>query len=663
MGEAASHLVRCRAARKTPRDATRRLPRGVLASSGQREARVKRSRRVRTIGLLLFSAWMARPVASADRLTVEQIVARCADALGGAGRIGAVETLRFRIIHPDQQVPVTTEIKRPNRIRSEAGYILVFNGSRAGFLKGAPPVDGQDPGPQLVEAESWRDFEVDIAFLFPAFFDYPAELMGQETVDGKTFHKLGVTLPMGIRMTYLLDANTFLPRIITADIPYQGRVFHPERAVGDYQETAGLLFPRSFTSTGWGPPGRAAITSAEVNIPLGNERFEMPEEREGGGAHPGPARDTLPFSLDHNRLIVEARVSRPDGTIRSARAWVDTGNQYLLLSEDLARDLGIECSGLRLPGEPPTADSESAAPPICLGNMPLETGGIGVRVIRGAGIHPGVPADMGLPANALLGRHVVFDYPSRLLTVARPGTQEPRGISIPCRIHPTTGLLYLSATMDGESVPVGVDTGSAGTWISDALTDAWRLRHPEWPHATGAAGSANFWGYDFEAVGDLMRLPRIGIGPLTLTDVAVLGLDRRLFHWYSGKSAGPVAGFLGGNVLKGFRLEIDFPGGMTYWEEGPRPLPADLDTVGFTLRRDPDGGFTVVGVVSKEDGPVLQGVLPGDRLLRVDSFATQGELMGAVAEALRGGPGETRTLILERGGQEFCVEAIVTRLP
>ena len=210
---------------------------------------------------------------------------------------------------------------------------------------------------------------------------------------------------------------------------------------------------------------------------------------------------------------------------------------------------------------------------------------------------------------------------------------------------------------------MGVDTGSCGTWVSAALTGAWQARHPDWPQAIGAVGSANFWGFDFETEGVLMRLPEMGIGPLHAAGVGVLGLDPRLFQWYSKKSAGPVEGFIGANVLKGFRIEIDFPRSMTYWEAGPQPDPPDLDIVGLTLRPEADGGFSVAGVVVKDGKPAVEGVQPGDRLICVDELESAGALMGTVVDALRGKPGAVRTLVIEREGERLTVETEVARFP
>ena len=198
---------------------------------------------------------------------------------------------------------------------------------------------------------------------------------------------------------------------------------------------------------------------------------------------------TVPFVLEHNRAIVELEFDLPGGGVRKAATWVDTGNQYISLSEPLARDLGLDVSGLTA-GER-SVDFDTPELSARLGGLPLRDEGVTTRAHNREIIRPGVSAEVNLPAAVFRGDHVVFDYAARRLTVARPGVLEPRGVAVPCKVNPETGLLMIEATVDGEIVPLGIDTGSAGTWISETLAAEWRARHPEWPHATGAAGSAN----------------------------------------------------------------------------------------------------------------------------------------------------------------------------
>jgi hypothetical protein len=375
-----------------------------------------------------------------------------------------------------------------------------------------------------------------------------------------------------------------------------------------------------------------------------------------------PPSSTVPLALDHNRMTVEVEFPHAAGGVRRARAWVDTGGTDLLVSESLARDLGIEVPA------PLAADravpSPSRAPVMRVGSVTLDTEGMTVAVRAGRVALPGIRAECTIAPRCLRRLHVVFDYPARRLTLARPGVLKPEGTGVPCRVNPDTGLFMIETVVNGERVTLGVDNGSAGTWVSDTLTAAWLVRHADWSYATGAAGSTNFFGFPFETRGTLMRMPAIAVGAAApVPDVAVLGLPQELFDWYSRKSAGTVVGFLGGDFIARFRLEVDFPGQMTWWRPGPAPAKRDLDVVGLTIRPESDGSFTVAGVVSRNGKPMVEGVQPNDRLLRVDGLDVTNVPMGTVIDALRGAPGATRTLVIERAGRRITVPATVVRLP
>jgi len=290
---------------------------------------------------------------------------------------------------------------------------------------------------------------------------------------------------------------------------------------------------------------------------------------------------------------------------------------------------------------------------------------------------PGMPYSLGskpeveavLAAGVLRNFEVVIDYRRRTLTLAHPGTVAPRGIAVPFRLNEETGLIAIDATIDGRSYPVTIDNGSAYTWFRQDSAMRWLRRHPEWERGKGAVGPSNMMmsGDGAEASGILLRIPKIEIGPLTLTNVGALGAGRGrgatpglgLFDWYSTKNAVPVIGWIGGNVLEGFRLTIDYRRRTIYWQKQTDADTSELDAVGLTLQSQ-NHEYIVSTIATKNGRPTVAGVVPGDKLVRVGNLETATARSGALFRAMHGKPGEIRTLILERAGHRFSVPATVT---
>ncbi|MEW5981099.1 MAG: hypothetical protein AB1806_01860 [Acidobacteriota bacterium] len=203
-----------------------------------------------------------------------------AQAMGGVGRVDDVKTLRIRMVYPDHEYPVVTELRRPNRMRTEGvgRYVLVFDGKRGAFLVRPPAADGAPQAPGLIDSEQLKDLELDIAFLFPAFFDHPSEYLGREATEGGETHKLRVILPLGVRVVYFIDAKSSLPIKVVADVTVEGTDYHPGRVFSDYQDVGGMMYPR--TVAYWWMADKvhtAVVDQVEVNVPLGDDRFTIPE--------------------------------------------------------------------------------------------------------------------------------------------------------------------------------------------------------------------------------------------------------------------------------------------------------------------------------------------------------------------------------------------------
>jgi hypothetical protein len=233
---------------------------------------------MKTIGIaavLAVVAWATSVMGSGIRdqqISAEEIVARSIEALGGAQRIASWETLRIRYRLPDHNGSALQEIRRPNNWRTSSA---VFDGERAARLP--RPGSGGSDEVELIPEDEWKDFEMDVAWFVPAFLDHTAEYTGTDSVVGHQVYKLEVSLPLGARMTYYIDATDFVILKVAADATVHERYFHYERLFSNHRNVDGILFPWAFTYpgrqnqvlTGW-------VEGIEVDVLLPQEHFRIP---------------------------------------------------------------------------------------------------------------------------------------------------------------------------------------------------------------------------------------------------------------------------------------------------------------------------------------------------------------------------------------------------
>jgi PDZ domain len=373
---------------------------------------------------------------------------------------------------------------------------------------------------------------------------------------------------------------------------------------------------------------------------------------------------TVPFIFDDNRIFAQLEFVRPDGTMRKAYAFVDLGTPVMVLDQKLHQELQVDqTSSFRFRVGELEIKVEFFETDTGLGM----TGGDGKRT---------VPVEAILSASVLTNYQVVFDYAKRTLTIAKP-TLEEKGDAIPCRVNEKTGLVSITAEIGGHPYAIALDPGSAYSWVNDSVAKQWTTAHPDWRRGIGAIGEANMQtGTDgAEARAEILRLPEIKLGSLKLRQIGMLGIapqappvppvpgenkvEGNFFDWYSKKAPEPVIGWLGGNVLKDFRVMIDFPRHTTYWEQESDLDPHDLDQVGLTLEKR-NNGYFVAGIAEKAGKETVDGVQVGDKLIQIDDVRVSDATRGAIFAALHGEPGSVRLLMIERGGQRLKVPTKVT---
>lgn len=399
--------------------------------------------------------------------------------------------------------------------------------------------------------------------------------------------------------------------------------------------------------------------------------------------------ETIPFIFDDNRIYAAIGLVKADGTIRPAVAFVDLGDPVPFMSEALALELQlgpdhplrVAIGRMRLA---PYTETVVTTP----GDMG-RTGPNGRRTTT---------VETTLPANILKDYVVTVDYAARRLTLRRGAVTAFDGLPVACEVNPVTGLVSVRGWVGDHPYAMAIDFGSAYTWFRADTVRVWTQQHPSWRRGRGAVGEANMQSGPAEPTGTIVRIPELRLGNLRVEQVGLIGIAppappfsptpprarsgvvtvirfadaiRRPEHagsdttrgdefdWYSGKTPGPVIGWIGGNVLKRYRLTIDYPHHRTWWAQQRGPDDHELDQVGVTLQDD-SGGFIVSGIAERDGKPTTPGITVGDRLLRIDGVAIDSMTRGAIFDALHGTVGAVKQLTVRRRGTTLTVPAHVT---
>jgi predicted aspartyl protease len=286
-------------------------------------------------------------------------------------------------------------------------------------------------------------------------------------------------------------------------------------------------------------------------------------------AKPEPPRAadqaTVPLHVEGNRPYIDVTFRKASGATHTARFLVDSGGGGFLLTEPLARELGLAL------GETIDENGEKLAKTTSpvnafIGSLPIQLNPERIYILIGSHniVPPVAPghADGMLPGHVLARYHVVFDYPAATFTIARPGVLAPRGTAIAMPVSSESGFPRTELQVEGTTHGFLLDTGASFTMVSDALLKAWGSAHADWKRYPGAYGdAATLGGQTLET----MFVPRATWGPKPLTEVGVTSQHEGVFEkWMSSMMTAPIVGALGGNVLSHLRVELDYPDQKLY---------------------------------------------------------------------------------------------------
>jgi len=249
------------------------------------------------------AAAAARPGASKEGLTAEEVVAKNIQARGGIEKIRGVKTLRMTgtMLVGEDRLPTTIEWKRPSSTRWEfeaddQTAIQVFDGKNGWTLM---PFEG-NTDPEPMSSAELEDIALQ-ADLDGPLVDAEAkgnkiELLGKDDAEGRAAWKLKVTRKNGETRFVYIDAETFLQTLTITNRTVDGRNIEIKSVIDDYRGVDGLQLPHSFDATAPGMPQGQSLrfSKAEVNVPIDDSRFQKPSVKRPGSPTPRPDDDRAP---------------------------------------------------------------------------------------------------------------------------------------------------------------------------------------------------------------------------------------------------------------------------------------------------------------------------------------------------------------------------------
>ena len=260
--------------------------------------------------------------------------------------------------------------------------------------------------------------------------------------------------------------------------------------------------------------------------------------------HPAPKkigtvdRVTVPLVLEGDRPFVDLIFARANGTVRSARFLVDTGADAFYMTEALAHDVDLQWGDLvRAESGDAIREVAPVTTPVqaFAGEFPLDLEAAAPTVLLKSedALEGEAHADGILPGRLLCQYHVVLDYPAGSMTLSRAGVIAPIGEPMSMPVSAALGLARTEVEVGGSRYGFLIETGAPRTRVSTATLASWGAHD----------GTATLrW------------------GTIELPDQALDSDSTRVFKdEISPRMTSSVVGALASDLLKRFRVDLDYP--------------------------------------------------------------------------------------------------------
>ena len=238
---------------------------------------------VRKLSLILAVSLLAPAISLAQ--TVDEVIAKNVQALGGMDKLKSVNTL---VVHGKIQIQgfeaqFLERNKRDNRVREEVSIqgmaqVQAYDGKGGWTIN---PFSGRRDA-ELMSDDDAKSLQVDADIDGP-LVDYKekghkAELVGHDSVEGTDCYKIKLTLKNGDIRYYYIDTDSFMELKLETQTTIRGTIQEGETYFGDYEKVNGIYYPFAFESGQKVDTNRVKYTieKVEQNVPIDDSVFAVP---------------------------------------------------------------------------------------------------------------------------------------------------------------------------------------------------------------------------------------------------------------------------------------------------------------------------------------------------------------------------------------------------
>lgn len=373
----------------------------------------------------------------------------------------------------------------------------------------------------------------------------------------------------------------------------------------------------------------------------------------------GTSATDIPFEMNSNHIYVTATVngSRPLSFI------FDTGAEMTVLDSAVARDLGLETAGaLTAQGSgEKTADGTFAK------GVSLTIGGATAVDLSVVAISlddlttiEGRKLD-GIAGYDFLSRFLVeIDYPRQRINLfdRKSFVYKGKGEHVPFTLVQNVPRVRATVTTTAGSEFAGEFTVDTGSRSALSLNTPFVDRNPALLALANESRLAPFgFGIGGETKTRVGRVAGFRIGRFTLANV-VTGFSRDA---KGADSTADLAGNIGGEILRRFRVTIDYDHlDMILEPTSALSQPFEYDMFGAILVKD--GGDVVIFRVVDASPASDAGLASGDAIVAIGGRATRAMTLDAVQRLFRSKPGKRLRLTIRTKTDERRVDVTLRRL-